>query len=211
MKSATSFLRLRVLLVFVFPVSVWAADISFDPAEPRCMADDDQAIVRLIAALDSAAIALPNVPPEEDKYLIAEAKAARKLYFESTANNGLAQQSNSRFLHLETRPLYHVWRVRNELVPAREKLATVLSTSGLVAYRKNAEAEKLDRAASAGYAVNRYTVELTELLTRESIQSTGLLTGNQYLTLRGDLLELNPTLAHYMACKLAKVMGRQFL
>lgn len=195
----------------------FSADLhkDYDPAEGRCQFSDDASLQNMTAQLDYAEQVLPNIPPEEDRYLTAESAAAQKVYQEELEKNNWKEptqgQGNMRYAALEARPLYTVWGVRKDLVEAKRAITEIIKPGpGLVIYRKNQDAEKLERATKALYPVNRYALHIQELLARQMLTSNNLLiTSDQYSRLYSGALTLTSDLGYYMSCKLAKVMGRQ--
>jgi hypothetical protein len=205
-----------LLLALALPAFSAAPQTDYDPAEPRCAGADDASLKSFIGQLDYADAALPNIPPEEDKYLTAESAAAKKVYDEELEKNNwnapLQGQGNMRYAALEARPLYVVWGVRKDLATARQAIAAILASDppGLVTYRKNPEAEKLERATRAIWPVTAYSVHMEEFLTRQNLApAKAMITSDQWTRLYSGALTLNTDLANYMSCKLAKIMGRQ--
>ncbi|MBC8641621.1 hypothetical protein IAG25_32880 [Caballeronia sp. EK] len=191
----------------------------YDPAEGRCNFWDDASLKTLTATLDYADQVLPNIPPEEDRYLTAESTAAQKVYEEELKKNNwkapAQSQGNTRYAALEARPLYTVWGVRNALAKAKLSIAAILdegSGTGFVTYRKNPDAAKLDRALHAIYPLDAYALSMQALLTKQTYVPQShkiMLTADQWSKLYGGTSTLTTNLGYYMSCKLAKVMGRQ--
>ncbi|MFC0398590.1 hypothetical protein [Paraburkholderia rhizosphaerae] len=204
-------------LLFGAVMPAFSADVSkdYDPAETRCQFWDDSSLEKMTAQLDYADQVLPNIPPEEDRYLTAESSAAKKVYEDELKKNDWKEpvqgQGNMRYAALEARPLYTVWGVRKDLVEARQAIDGILKPgSGLVIYRKNPDAEKLQRALRALYPADRYALHMQELLTKQTLTSNNrMITSEQYSRLYGGALTLTTNLGYYMDCKLAKIMGRQ--
>jgi hypothetical protein len=188
--------------------SLGAEAPTYDPADTRCKSFDDSALQKFAGILDFASTVLPNVPPEESKYLQAETDAAYKLQPTNEA------QSNARYAGLEKRPLYQVWVVRRSLTAAQDSIAAITNndSSASAIYKKSPEAEKLNRALRAEtYAVN-YSRAMTRFLTLQERSPNGvMLTADQYSGLWGGVYSLPEDIGYYMDCKLAKVMGRQAL
>lgn len=195
----------------------FSADLQkdYDPAEGRCQFWDDASLQKLTAQLDYADQVLPNIPPEEDRYLTAESASAQKVYLEELEKNNwkapIQGQGNTRYAALEARPLYTVWGVRKDLVEAKRAITEITRPEpGLVNYRKNQDAEKLERATKALSPVNKYALQIQKLLTRQTFVSNSvLITSDQYSRLYSGALTLTSDLGYYMSCKLAKIMGRQ--
>jgi hypothetical protein len=212
------FARAALLALLVGSASpAFSADLAkdYDPAETQChFADDAELQKNLTSILDYADQALPNIPPEEDRYLTAESAAAKKVYDEELEKNNWktpAQgQGNARYAALQARPLYTVWGVRKNIVEARKAITEILKPEPpiLVTYRKNPEAEKLERATRALSSVNQYVLAMQDFLTKQSF-TPSLITSDQYLRLYGGAFSLTHDLGQYMSCKLAKIMGRQ--
>lgn len=187
----------------------------YDPAETRCSGFDDASLKNSLGQLDYADLVLPNIPPEEDRYLTAESAAAKKIYSEELEKNNwkapLQGQGNIRYAALEARPLYTVWGIRKDLVEAKRAIAGILDGGGLArSYRKNQDAEKLERATRALLPVTAYALHMQDLLTRQNLTPANrMLTSEQWTRLYSGALTLNSDLGYYMSCKLAKIMGRQ--
>ncbi|MBN3770720.1 hypothetical protein [Burkholderia sp. Se-20378] len=207
---------LSLLLTLAFPA--FSADLpkDYDPAETRC-GFDDASLKNVIGQLDYADQVLPNIPPEEDRYLTAESAAAKKVYDEELRKNNwktpLQGQGNMRYGALEARPLYAAWNLRKELVEAKGKITEILKPEPvpvLVTYRKNPEAEKLERATRALLSITTYSLRMQDFLTRQNLApNNAMITSDQWTRLYSGALTLNSDLGYYMSCKLAKIMGRQ--
>lgn len=190
---------------------------TFDPAEGRCkFSDDEQIGSKLMSTLDYANQVLPNIPPEEERYLKAESDAAQKVYRqEMEQNNWKSQvggQGQRRFGALAQRPLYDVWELRNRLAELRAEFENILQASndgaGL-AYRKVPEAAKLSRATHSLLALNSYTLTLGQFLAKQERGRFQVISSEQYDRLYSGALMLPVNLHNYMDCKLARVVGRQ--
>jgi hypothetical protein len=89
----------------------------YDPAQTRCMSGNEKTIERLLADLDAADQAFPNVPPEEEQFLAAESAHAQRLYQqESERKNEGHAESSKVYEALARRPLYYVWKMRKDLL-----------------------------------------------------------------------------------------------
>ncbi|PMS17835.1 hypothetical protein C0Z18_18485 [Trinickia dabaoshanensis] len=203
------------LLGLASPVPSAGLPKDYDPAETRCAGFDDAGLKKFIGQLDYAELVLPNIPPEEGRYLTAESAAAKKIYDEELEQNNwkapLQGQGNMRYAALEARPLYVVWVVRKDIVKAKQAIAGILEQGGPPrSYRKNQDAEKLERATRALLPVTDYALHMQDLLTRQNLMPTDrMLTSEQWTRLYSGALTLNSDLGYYMSCKLAKIMGRQ--
>jgi hypothetical protein len=202
--------RLAVLALATFAASAAVAAVpAIDPSKGVCFDAqyaEEPAIEKLGGELEWAAITLPGVPPEEEHYLQSESIAALTLFRDSTPTNGLSEQSDARFSALSRRPLYFVWKVRQSLAPARAKVTAIMSGYSYL-YSGDKDAQRLQLATEAANSVNQYVVNLADLLAREEFRPTLGLTGDQRLRLRRVLLDANPLLARYAACKFARVMA----
>ncbi|WP_060126977.1 hypothetical protein [Burkholderia cepacia] len=207
---------LALLIGIAFPAFSAGAAKDYDPAATRCAGFDDAGLERLIGQLDYADEALPHIPPEEDRYLTAESSAALKVYEEEQKQNNWkppAQgQGNMRFAALAARPLYTVWKVRKDLADAKQAIAGIVRDgSPARSYKKNPEAEKLERATRAIGPLSAYSLQMQEFLTRQTLAQNNnmLVTPEQWARLYSGELTLDSALGFYMSCKLAKIMGRQ--
>lgn len=176
---------------------------TFDPTEVRCrLIKAEELVARTIEELDWASTVLPGVPPEEASYLDAESKAAGALY-----RDGNSGQSEARYEALDRRPLYPIWKLRSELTAAKTKLGQI--ERAFPSYPKSVEASRAQAALDAQYAVNRFVIELSRLLERESFRASLRLTANQHSRFHSMTLTFTDNLSNYVGCKLAKVMGPQ--
>ena len=201
-----------------FSGSVALAQKDFDPAETRCMRADDSIISSLLSQIDYADQNLPNIPPEEQRYLDAESAAAARMYKdESQSEASSYARSTQIYRNLYSRPLYTVWAFRKTIEPARSALKRVLKQQpnpalgdpDYITYKKNPEAEKLERAAPAISAVGQYTIALQNLLTKIGEQNYSSITQSQWTRLLGSAYGASYDLPAFIECKLAKIMGRQ--
>ncbi|KUZ36562.1 hypothetical protein [Burkholderia territorii] len=207
---------LALLITVTFPAFSAGPAKDYDPAATRCAGFDDAGLAKLISQLDYAAEALPNIPPEEDRYLTAESSAALKVYVEEQKQNNWEPptqgQGNMRFAALAARPLYTVWKVRKDLAEAKRAIAGIVRDGGPArSYKGNPEAEKLERATRAIGPISTYSLQMQEFLTRQTLAQNNnmLVTPEQWARLYSGALTLDSGLGYYMSCKLAKIMGRQ--
>ncbi|NLP64207.1 hypothetical protein [Paraburkholderia sacchari] len=203
-----AYAAISVLLVsLALPAFGAGLQKDYDPAETRCSGFDDASLKNFIGQLDYADLVLPNVPPEEDRYLTAESAAAQKLYMDESTRG----QGNMRYAALDARPLYVVWGVRKDLVDSKRAIAGILEDGGPArSYRKNPEAEKLERATRALLPVTEYSLHMQDFLTRQNLApNKAIVTSEQWARLYSGALTLTSDLGYYMSCKLAKIMGRQ--
>lgn len=207
-------------LLISAPLRAYSADLlikDYDPAEGRCRYADDASLQGITATLNDADKVLPNIPPEEDRYLTAESAAAQQVYEDELEKNNwktpINGQANRRYAALEARPLYTVWGVRKDLGKAKLAISEILKPelgNHMVTYRNNPEAEKLDVATSAIYSVSAYALSMRDFLTKQPLgTNSAMITSDQYTALYSGILDLNSSLGRYMSCKLAKIMGRQ--
>jgi hypothetical protein len=190
----------------------------YDPAEIRCKYADDTVIDTLLGEIDYADKALPNVPPEEERYLDAESARALRTYRDEEAKSDNSHvRSNQIYNRLFSRPFYAVWKFRKAFEPARSALSLILKPlpsnafDTTVTYHKYPEAEKLQRASMAIYPVGDYVRALQEFLDKIEGRERSMMTESQYLQLVQESYAMNLDLGDYISCKLAKIMGRQTL
>ena len=185
--------------------SLGAAAAGFDPAVPRCVPGDDRILDRMLASLQTADELMPNVPPEEEKYLVAESAAVKRVMDEEAERK---VEDHSRWLSmnraLRARPLYFVWAARNDLSEARRQIQAIRATNGVTTYRNSPEAEKLERATHAISALSRYAKSLEAALDSPVVKVPVPTSFSLYAG-----LYLNHDLGRFMSCKLARVMGKQ--
>jgi len=192
------------------PLAVAGTD-DYDPARGRCLAlkSDDDLINGMIEILDYADRTIPNIPPEEEKYLTAEQAAALRLFREELTEKRSHEQSNERFRKLQSRPLYYVWEVRETIAPTKEALAKIRTLDVSRTYKSD-EAEKLDRAARSAYRVSDYAIHMQIYLKRSEWGISAMqVSQSQYNELLSGALAINTSLADYEGCKLARLIGRQ--
>lgn len=176
----------------------------YDPAEVICKFADDDSLRNIAKFFELADTALPNVPPEEAKYLEAENSAALRLYGNDTPS------SNARFAALYARPLYEVWEIRKSLDAARKSLQLILDTTGYPMYKKSAEGEKLRKALQTTNAIDEYASWVTQLMTIQERMPKNLpMTGAQMTKIYAGAVTAQGDINFYMGCKLAKLMGYQ--
>ena len=189
----------------------------YDPAKTQCVWADDELITRLLERIDYDDKTMPNVPPEEQLYLEAESAAARQAYEEEKTNgNNSHGRSSQMYTNLHSRPLFTVWEFRKQIEPARSALKRILKRQpnlekgdlDFIIYNKNPEAEKLQRANNANYAIGLYTKELNNFFLKIEGRELSFFTNSQYMRVVSDTL-MNYELQRFISCKLAKVMGRQ--
>ena len=75
----------------------------------QCDYGDSRAIEQITGALVEIDRVLPQVPPEEERYLAAEYKAPTEA---DQTDSATQQVLNVRMTRLQARPLYYVWQVR---------------------------------------------------------------------------------------------------
>jgi len=199
---------------------IYAAGMAkdYDPAEVRCRWAGDDMIATLLSQVDFADQALPNIPPEEQHYLEAEFAAAGRTYKnEVDSGNKNFSRSTQMYLRLYARPMYPVWALRKTIEPARAALKRILKrqpqpergNADLDTYKKNPEAEKLERATSALAAVGEYVSALQAFLDNTRGRELSLLTRQQMMRLLVSRYSMLSDMGGFMSCKLAKIMGRQ--
>jgi len=207
---------LAIVLGMFFSQVALAGDMpkDYDPAETRCLDGNDAAIERMLSMIDYVDKELPSVPPEEQRYLDTEFARALKLENDEMLNNEVSQ-NGKRLLHeLSLRPSYDVWYLRRELEPSKKYLKHIINlrpdpdTWGIFAttYNKNPDAEKLERASHAIYALNVFTRGLSSYIDKNRATLTTE-ENNRFL----GTTDMNTDLGMFISCKLAKIMGRQTL
>ena len=172
----------------------------------------------MLADIDSS---LPNIPPEEEKYLAAESAATDKLYQIESVKKISHSVTNARFHKLENRRLYFVWNVKLDLKKVIAAVDFILcdhdsayklwldgnapSNWSPIKIYENPEATKLERAAGSLYSISNLQMSLREFLIREEAHGADpLLSSEQYNKLQGQHLAPMTDMAFYIKCKLAK-------
>lgn len=198
-----------------------AADIpkDYDPAETRCLSANEATIDRILERLDYADKSLPNIPSEERSYLEAESATALKTYYEELDSRDDSHlRSNQIYSTLNSRPLYPVWKLRKALELARTAVQKIkvqnpkgsaYVNGEYITYRKNLEAERLERAAHAVYLLGDYVNETQKFLEEVKGRELAYMAKSQYTQYLIDINFMNSDLGNYISCKLAKIMGRQ--
>jgi hypothetical protein len=199
--------------------AAWGADAPpklLDPAASLCQWADDDSIQRLEQRLDYVDHMLPNIPPEEDRYLTAESERGMKVYQEEQDKHLSTDPSDQILSTLAARKLYYPWKIRKELAKLKHDVAKILSHKPspeelyMPTYRGNDEAEKLKLAAQALDSAHSYSLQVQEYMTRGQLgKAPPVLASEQFLNVYGGLISLTPDLANYIQCKLAKIMGPQ--
>lgn len=184
----------------------------YDPAETRCLGSNDAAIDDLLSLIDSVDKELPSVPPEEQHYLDTEYARALKLVNEEILKKEPATKGNQLFFDLSLRPYYDVWHLRRTMEPAKHALNRILKRqphleigdADFITYNNNPDAEKLDRASHAIYAISEFTIEMSSYVAKKQSALTTE-ENNRFLATTSMTMDLG----RFISCKLAKIMGRQ--
>jgi len=210
---------MRAAILALLTLGAFAADsvlavekaFAIDPVKFICAnRDDDVFNERYVKDFEYADLVLPNIPPEEEKYLAAEYAAAMKLYEEEQLQNRPHGQSTDRLNALQQRPLYDVWQVRKSVAVTRTALATVLVLQPHTSYMglgENIEAEKLAQAIAATKHVMGYLISMREFLVHQSTTPNPIISSDQRLRIYASMLTMSGTLPDYMRCKLTKIMA----
>jgi hypothetical protein len=198
------------------------AGIKAAAIEGACKYFDDPSLSENIgSSLRYLDTALPNVTPEEDKYLTAERAAMIELADEASTKHEPYTQADKRGANLESRRLYHVWLVRHDLIEAQRSVEFILLDQKHAYARMEAgtapksyqpmdvftndDARKLYRALNALEALSALQRSTSELLLLESQRrSDQILSDKQRINLYSRNLQLVFNLKMYMQCKLAK-------
>ena len=215
-------LKLLGIALSLMVLNVYAGDKpknGYDPTEVRCygLSDGDSEFVKSINRyIETANDNLPNIPPEEAKYISDEKNAISKL---STQNSlkpdaQATVQINQRFTALTQRRTYYAWIARNDLVALKSKFEHFEKfinghNDELTTYRKNNEAEKLTRIISNFFLFENLSFSLKEFLIRQEYIAPPLITRDQYDKLFWVTSYMTFMASEYAGCKLAKIMGWQ--
>jgi hypothetical protein len=196
------FLFLACSAWFACAAACAATPAQMDFVKRQCETADDPWIVRTVSMLDEVDRLLPNIPPEEERYLKAESAAALRVFEEEVASSATSwPRSDQMFKALLARPLYPAFALRKELESVRSQLTRVVALDGLRAYPDNAEAEKLARAANALRDVAGFPEQVLSF-TRNSNRGIDAVKAGKLVL---DTYKLPSQLAQYIGCKLAKV------
>lgn len=96
------------LLALAINCFAFAAN-DIDPAETRCLAGSDDVLARMVKDLDYVDLNLPNVPPEEQRYIEAESASALRIgQEEQRTGDQRAPRASAMLDKLHARPLYYV-------------------------------------------------------------------------------------------------------
>jgi len=201
--------------------TTFAADTksAYDAVPSACSISDDANLHYVGDALDYADQSLPNIPPEEERYLTTETSSALKVGAEEREQKGSTDLSDKRFNDLARRPLYYVWKVRQALTHARDAVANILTpqdkdprarAENLAARQlKNDEAEKLQRAIYAQGEIDAYLLAMQDFITRiDTIQNLAM-SHEQVTRIYTQIVMMPTNMRSYMSCKLAKALMRR--
>jgi hypothetical protein len=190
--------------------------------EGACKYFDDPSLAEKIgSSLSYLDIALPNITPEEDRYLTSERAAMIELANDASAKKEPYTLSDKRGANLESRRLYHVWLVRHDLVEAQRSVEFILLDQKHAYARMEAgtapksyqpmdfftndDARKLYRALNAVDALSALQRSTSEFLLLESQRRTDkLLSEKQWISVYSRNLQFVFNLKMFMQCKLAK-------
>lgn len=198
-------------LAFLAHQQGYAANLplpTYDPSQTECMLDHGDTISSLLHEIDMVDNALPNVPPEEARYLEAESKGALGVAQEDAAKGtSFDPVTDKRLESLYARPLYPIWEFRPVLEKTRKALEQVMKpTMGLQTYN-NPDAEILVREMRASAHIAAYSRAAERLIQR--LKAAPIMTTAQYDRLEYDSGIMPLRFAYVMRCRLAKIMGRQ--
>ncbi|MBM0105200.1 hypothetical protein JM946_10580 [Steroidobacter sp. S1-65] len=186
--------------------------------EGRCKYADDSSIDRIKATLQFFDRILPNVPPEEERYLSAESEALFRNHRDELGSNHPHDSTYRRQESLASRRLYYVWKARGELSQVRAKLDLLLlnrdstgkawldgnHNADLSIYASE-EANKLNRAANIISDVSDLQLSLRELSAHETARQDSFLTRETSGEFYVSILAMDNYLSAFIQCKLAKI------
>jgi len=183
-------------------------DQNLDVGDIFCAGIRDDKKVDWSSNLDIADKLLPNIPPEEEHYLVAETAALRASYRNEDKEKRPHDQTNYREGVLSLRPLYYVWKTRTSLKAARTALKRVSdSPFPRSDYANSPEAHKLQNSISALPVLGIFFNDLQDFLTRDELAQTPRLTPLQRANLSYLTIGLYYSLSEVMECSLARAMG----
>ncbi|CAN7777605.1 hypothetical protein LJR290_007900 [Variovorax sp. LjRoot290] len=168
-------------------------------AKTLCQHHDDPSIVEVASQLDEADKVLPNIPPEEERYLKAERAAAARLMSEKDTRPRAVQMRSA----LRARPLYAVYELRMDLKKAQTAINAILAPDRWEDYPQNAEAEKLSRAVAS---LPELAIYAREVVVFEHNKQRVFVDEDRLAGLSIDAYVMQVDLAGYIRCKLAKAM-----
>ena len=198
----------RAIGTALFAASIISPPVSAAPAVEStnvliaCVSGGDEALRLMKGLLEAADESLPNVPPEEEKYLAAESATGLRMYkTELAANPPDHTPSNKLYAALFSRPLYAAWEARKELRNARLAIQQIGQSEGrAIVYPRNVEAMKLRQAIQAVPSIARYEKAL------ESFSNSPFVTNDVMRVLTANFM-LSQELSWYMECRLAKTVS----
>ena len=171
--------------------------------ERACKNSGEELIAKLSQDLVRADQVLPNIPPEEAKYINDEGLAIKRIY-RSKDQKYEYSTLVERFSKLSSRPLYKVSNVRLALTNAKESLNKISSSStGNMYYPKSVEADKLYRAIQATEPIATYVTEVAEFSRMDTPPG---MQNKQVVDLHGEAILMPGILQDFMICKLEKAM-----
>jgi hypothetical protein len=173
-----------------------------------CKGYDDEVVQRLIDRVNAIDHVLPQIPPEELTYLDAQTKYANKV-FDDEGGMAFASshvKSNKLYAELQRRPLYAVWKIREQIGPARYSLNVIQDKSiqHLIFYSRNSEAEKLQRTADALFPLSRFGLSIADYL---NTPQAAYISEKDQVLLYSSRDGFSMDLSFYLQCKLAKAIG----
>jgi len=189
--------------------------------ESLCAAANDDLLGAIKSTLVFIGGTLPNIPPEEETYLAAEAQATNALAPGAEQSPEATELRHRRQNKLAQRRLYYVWMVRRDLPEALLGLDFIVSDPAArmkawfadkapqfyfgIEWFSEPEAEKLQLAIDEKRVLDKISRNLFELLIREEAhRADPILTVEQHSRLYGTNLLLSDDILRYMSCKLAK-------
>jgi hypothetical protein len=159
-----------------------------------CEGNDDPSINQIRQSIALADAIIPQIPPEEDRYLDAEEKSL--FMGEKPKIRG-----TERWEALTRRPLYYSWKLRAAIRPVVESLDQLRDSTSPLFY-KNIETAKMYRAITGYRFWNEYVRELQTFLDKERFLQIDQ--GTRYRLFANGLAG-NLALEQFMLCKLSKL------
>jgi hypothetical protein len=216
------FISLTVLYLALVTGTAHSANFSETYISAACKSADDASVMGIGQSLAHIGSVLPNVSPEESKYLEAESASVQLAYSEENAARRNHQVSGRRYADLISRPFYYLWKVRQNLQLAVEMTDAIVDAHARTKFEgwgydlkknvgfpvipfKNADAIKLAWAIDSVSSLAAFAMSVSVFVTREEFRSGNeLLTEGQRADVSSESELLAIRLQNFMTCKLAK-------
>lgn len=200
-------------LLLIFMNMAHGGLASANRVETACVSWDDEGLGRLLANVKEIDKALPNIPPEEARYLEAEMESMMRASKDSDAKS-TGSRANKIAAKLLGRHFYPVWELRRSVKKAENALVTITDLNppnygGDYIFYGRSEAEKLRRASNSIRPIATLSVGIKDFLNSTEGRTGEYLSQKDYNFFVGATYFLSANLGNYIQCKLAKIVASQ--